>query len=63
MKESSEIKIIELLDAGWRLYGTPHMRSPNGYIIQVHCGTFKKMLKNNLIKSSDSRTSHEYFKV
>lgn len=63
MKEASESRIIELLDAGWRLFGTPHMRGPKGNIVQVHRGTFKRMLKNNKIKSVDSRTSHEYIKV
>lgn len=62
-KESSEDRIIELLDAGWRLFGTPHMRGPKGHIVQVHRGTFKRMLKNNLIKQVESRTSHEYVKA
>jgi hypothetical protein len=49
------------MDAGWRLFGTPHMRGPKGHIIQVHRTTFKKMIKDGLIVAKDK--THEYIKA
>ncbi len=59
MKEAASDRIVEMMKDGWRLYFTPHLRHPQGYVVQVNRRTFSKMERDKVIKPREIG-SHEY---